>query len=253
MKIFIISDIQAPMEDRRMVDAVQEAAKDYKPDLLLCVGDEADAFEPSRWNKGLAAEMSGTLQAGLDRAHEIMTGFRDAVGKKTPFISMRSNHGDRIQNYIKKYAPALTGLRSLEYEVLLGYEELGIDYKTKPYEFVRGAWLAHGDEGSLIRTPAGTAMGLAKRWGVQAVFAGHTHKMGIQHDHLYLNNRPRALRFGVEVGHLMDLNKASYLKAGSANWQAGFATAEFDNGRTFPAVHPIINRRFTLEGRVYHA
>ena len=250
MKIFILSDIQAPMEDRRAVAAVTEAVADYRPDLLLCVGDEADAPEPARWNKSFAAEYAGTLQAGLDRTHDIMRGFREAVGKKTPFIVMRSNHGDRIEKYISKYAPALTGLRSLEYEVLLGYEELDIEFKRQPYEFVKGWVLAHGDEGSLIRTASGTAAGLSKKWN-KSVVCGHTHKMGMQHNHLSLNNKFTSLLFGVEVGHLMDYKKAGYLKAGHSNWQQGFATLEVHDDRSFPQLHPIINNRFTVGGKTY--
>ena len=250
MRIFVLSDIQAPMEDRRAVAAVMEAVADYKPDLLLCVGDEADAPEPARWNKGLAAEYASTLQSGLDRTHEIMAGFRAAAGKKTPFIVMRSNHGDRIEKYIRQYAPALNGLRSLEYETLLGYQELGIDFKHEPYEFAKNWVLAHGDEGSLIRTPAGTAMNLARRWN-KSVVCGHTHKAGLQHDHGSLNSKFTSLRFGLEVGHLMDYKKAGYLRAGSANWQQAVATIEVHDGRVFPQLHPIINKRFTVGGATY--
>lgn len=250
MRIFVISDIQAPMEDRRLVNLVTEAAADYEPDMLLCVGDEADAPEPARWNKSFAAEYAGTLQKGLDRTHEIMAGFREAVGDDTPFIVMRSNHGDRIEKYIARYAPALSGLRSLEYETLLGYEELGIDFKRQPYEFVKGWVLAHGDEGSLIRTPSGTAMNLARRWN-RSVLCGHTHKLGLQHDHGSMNSKINDLRFGLEVGHLMDMKKATYLKGGSANWNAGFAVLEVDGGRTFPTLVPVVGGRFRLDGRTY--
>jgi len=251
VKIFVISDIQAPMEDRKAVAAMQEAVKDYKPDMLLCVGDEADSPEPARWNKGMAAEYAGTLQAGLDRTHEIMAGFRDAIGKKTPFIVMRSNHGDRIQKYIGKYAPALSSLEALSYERLLRYDELNIDFKHQPFEFTKGWVMGHGDEGSLIRTPGGTAMNLAKRWQ-RSVVCGHTHRLGLQHDHGSLNSKVTGLRFGMEVGHLMDMRKATYLNAGSANWQAGAGVLETDDaGRVFPQLVPIINGRFTLAGRVY--
>jgi len=251
MKYFVISDIQAPMEDRRAVAAVTEAVKDYKPDVLLCVGDEADSPEPARWSKGLAAEFAGTLQSGLDRTHQIMAEFREAIGKKTPFIVMRSNHADRISKYVSKFAPALSSLRALDYETLLGYEELGIDFKHEPFEFTKGWVLAHGDEGSLIRTPAGTAMNLAKRWN-RSVVCGHTHRLGLQHDHGALNSKVTGLRFGMEVGHLMDMRKATYLKAGSANWQAGVGTIETDgNGRAFPSAVPIVGNRFMLNGRAY--
>lgn len=248
--IVFLPDFQVPYQDKRAVAALQQFVADYQPDKLICVGDEADSPEPSRWNKGTAGEYAGTLQKGLDETHQLMAGFRDALGDK-PFHVMRSNHGDRIQNYVRRYAPALDSLRSLAYEQLLGYDELDIQYHTRMYNFARGWAVAHGDEGNLIRTPGGTALGLAKRAGV-SVICGHTHKLGIQHDHSAYNGRTTRTLFGVEVGHMMDLKKAGYLKTGGANWQAGFGIGYIDSkGNMTPVTIPVIDGRFTVEGEEY--
>ena len=63
-RVVVLSDIQAPYHDARLVTNIQRFVKDYKPDELYCVGDEADAPEPSRWTKGRAGEYAGTLQKG---------------------------------------------------------------------------------------------------------------------------------------------------------------------------------------------
>lgn len=247
--VVVLSDIQAPEEDRKLVTAVQRFVEEYQPDELYCVGDEADCPEPSRWNKNSAGEYSGTLQKGLDRTTEIMFGFREALGDK-PFHLMRSNHGDRIRNYIGKYAPALGSLRSLEYETLLGYREMDITYHDRLWEFTRGWALAHGDEGSLINTPGGTALNLAKRSGLSIV-CGHTHKMGIQHYNTGYNGRTVNRLFGVEVGNMMDMKKAKYLKSGTANWQQAFGILHINNGRVTPVVVPVLNNSFVVEGVKY--
>ena len=148
-RVVVLSDIQAPSHDARAITALQDFVYDFEPDELYCVGDEADSPEPSRWNKGRAGEYAKTLQSGLDRTSEIMEGFKDALGDK-PFHTMRSNHGDRIDHYISKYAPALASLRALEYEELLRYRELDITYHDKIWQFAPGWALAHGDEGSLL-------------------------------------------------------------------------------------------------------
>lgn len=244
-----LSDIQAPSEDRQFVKEVQKFVKDYEPDQLFCVGDEADSPEPSRWAKGTAEEYSGSFQKGLDRTHEIMRGFREAVGDK-PFHVQRSNHGDRIQHYVSRYAPALSSLRSLEYETLLGYDELDIQYHHKIYKFAPGWAMAHGDEGNLIRTAGGTALSLAKRAGVSIV-CGHTHRLGIQHEHTGFNGSLNGKLFGVEVGHMMDLKKAGYLKSGGANWQAGFGIMYVDGAKVTPVVIPVNGRSFVVEGKKY--
>jgi hypothetical protein len=220
MRWVVISDLQVPDHDQKAVDLLCNFIELYKPDGLLCVGDEADSPEPSRWNKGLAGEYAGTLQAGLDETHAVLAQFREALGDK-PFHLMRSNHTDRIATYTKRFAPALLSLRDLEYTKLVGLDELDITWHTKPFAFEKGWLLAHGDEGSLIRTAGGTAMGLAKRWG-SSVVCGHTHRLGLQHDHQSVNGKVTKRLYGFETGMLMDQRKATYLKAGSGNWQQGF-------------------------------
>jgi len=248
-KVIVLSDIQAPLHDARLVTAVQKFTKDFAPDELYCVGDEADSPEPSRWNKGRAGEYAGTLQKGLDKTHQIMAGFREAIGDK-PFHVMRSNHGDRIEHYIQKYAPALAPIRALEYSTLLGYDKLDITYHTKIWQFAPGWAMAHGDEGNLIRTAGGTALSLAKRTGL-SIICGHTHRLGIQHEHTSLNGKYTKQLFGIEVGNMMDLQQADYLKFGGANWQQGFVILYIRRGNVTPVLIPVKGRSFTVEGKTY--
>lgn len=248
-RIVVLSDMQIPYQDKRATRAVMNFVADYEPDELFCVGDEADSPEPSRWNKGLAGEFEGTLQKGLDETTKIMTGFKEALGDK-PFHTMRSNHGDRIQNYVTRYAPALASLRDLEYSKLLRYAENEITYHDRFFSFTPGWILAHGDEGRANKQPGGTALTLAKQIGASVV-CGHTHKQGIQHEHTgfggVINNR----LYGVEVGHLMDLGQAHYLGQTGANWQQGFTILYQRRGNVTPVNVPINGRSFVVEGKVY--
>jgi len=248
-RVVVLSDIQAPSHDGRAISALQEFVADFEPDEIYCVGDEADSPEPSRWNKGRAGEYARTLQSGLDKTANIMQGFKEALGDK-PFHVMRSNHGDRISNYIDRYAPALASLRELEYERLLRYDENDIKFHDRIWSFAPGWALAHGAEGNLIQTSGGTALSLAKRIGLSVV-CGHTHRQGIQHSHTGYNGRVNQRLFGVEVGHLMDLNKADYLKTGGANWQQGFGILYIRRTNVTPVTVPIVGRSFTVEGETY--
>ena len=250
MRWLVVPDMQVPDEDRKAVESVTRFIEDYQPDGLLCVGDELDSPEPSRWNKGYAGEFAGTLQRSIDRCHDVLAGFASALGPDKPFHLMRSNHGDRIRTYIDRYAPALGSLRALDYATLLGLGDLGITYHSKPFEFAPGWMLAHGDEGSLIQTSGGTALGLAKKWG-RSVVAGHTHKAAIQHHHLTVNGKATSLLFGMEVGHLMDVRKADYLKAGSSNWQAAIGLIEVDGRTVHPTLIPLFGSRVRWNGVTY--
>lgn len=248
-RVVVLSDMQMPYHDKKVVKSVLEFVEEYQPDELFCVGDEADSPEPSRWNKGTAGEFAGTLQKGLDITADTMAAFKEAIGDR-PFHVMRSNHGDRIQHYVNRYAPALASLRELEYSKLLRYRENEITYHDKIYQFAPGWIMAHGDEGNLIRTAGGTAMALARKTN-SSVVCGHTHRLGIQHEHSGFNGKIQNRLYGVEVGHLMDLSKASYLNTGSANWQQGIAILYIDKGKVTPSLVPITNGSFVVEGQKY--
>lgn len=246
MKWVVISDLQVPDQDRKAVDLVTRFIKAIKPDGLLCVGDECDSPEPSRWNKGMAGEFAGTLQKGLDETHQVLKGFRTALGDK-PFHLMRSNHTDRIDTYVRRYAPALHGLRDIEYTKLVRLEELGVVWHNQPFEFEKGWLLAHGDEGALSRIAGSTSMALSRKWNYSVV-CGHTHRAGLQHEHRTLNGRITRYLWGMEVGCLMDMRKAKYLGPGmAANWTQ--AIGVIDDG--VPELLPIVGHKLRYGGRVY--
>jgi len=109
--------------------------------------------------------------------------------------------------------------------------------------------MMHGDEGRSATYSGGTALKLANQVG-ESVVCGHTHKQGLLHDHDSHSGRITKRRFGFEVGHLMDLRKASYIKAG-ANWQAGFGLLYVDGKHVTPTPIPIVGNRFSVEGKSY--
>lgn len=57
---------------------------------------------------------------------------------------------------------------------------------------------------------------------------GHTHRAGVQHHTQGFNGKVINTLHGVEVGHLMDMTKASYLKSGGGNWRQAVAAATID-------------------------
>lgn len=235
----IIPDLQVPLHDMRFVHGVCDFIAQREWTGLCNVGDEADCTEVGRWVKGRRGEYSGNLQKALDETHRVLGLFRDAIGEDTPYHLMRSNHTDRIAHYLNS-APALDTLHALSYTSLVGLDELNITWHDEPYEFTKGWLLAHGDEGGSSRVSGSVAMGLARRWG-KSVVAGHTHKAGVQHDHMVVNGRITRRLFGVETGHGMDLKKASYLKAGYGNWQQ--AITVITDG--MPMLLPVVDGRVT--------
>ena len=238
-RVVVLSDLQIPYHDPVALKKVISFIKWYRPNELWCVGDELDAPEPSRWNKGMAGEYAPTLQDSIDQTYNIMADFRDALGRNKPFIIQRSNHTDRIQTYIRKYAPAFGSLESLKIEELLGYSSLGIQYLHRFKELLPGWVMAHGDEGRSVQVPGSTAMSLAKKLG-KSVVCGHTHKLGLQHETTGLYGKNRTV-YGLEVGHLMDMRQASYLTSGIANWQQGIGILVEKNRKVTPYTVPLVD------------
>lgn len=235
----VLPDMQIPYHDKRAVAKVLDFAGKASIDGILCVGDEADAPEISRWEKGRAKEYAGTFEQGLIETHDVLASFSDIA----PMHIVRSNHtSTRVTNYLARYAPALSNMSVLQYDRLMGFnghksaltgDSLDVTWHPHMWEFAKGWVLAHGDEGSLSRVPGSTALALAKRIGASVV-CGHTHRAGLQHHTSgYVGKVTRSL-WGMEVGHLMDPKAATYLKTGLGDWQQGFGMLHIDKGQTFP-------------------
>jgi len=251
-RIMVVSDIQAPLHDKRAVAAVMACARDLQPEKLVTVGDECDSTSLGRWVRGRAQEFTDNLQLAIDATHTIMRGFREAC-PDAEMIVQRSNHTtDRLENYINTHAPALAALRGFTWGDLMGYPELGIKLSMQPTVLAPGFCMMHGDEGRSATYAGGTALKLANALG-ESVVCGHTHKLGLLHDHKAYSGGVHKHLFGIECGHLMDMKKASYLKYGGANWNQGFVIL-YQIGRTvIPALIPIVGGRFVVEGKQYDA
>ena len=71
-RIVVISDLQVPFHDERAVRNVAAFIRKFKPDDVLCVGDEIDFQTISRWSSG-RDEWSGTIDADRNRTVEILS------------------------------------------------------------------------------------------------------------------------------------------------------------------------------------
>lgn len=246
--IVCLPDTQVPYEDGKFVKAMQYFVKDYQPAVLAHVGDHLDAPEPSRWNRGMAGEYAPTLQRSVEAAHDLLAGFSEAAPNARKIMKM-GNHDERVQTYVRRYAPALDSLEALHYESLLRTEEIGWEVAHGLIDLAPGWVLAHGHETGLNSTAGGTAMGLARKIG-KSVVCGHTHKAGLQSDAFGYNGKVSQL-FGMEVGHAMDIRKAGYLKYGGAKWTQAFGILHVRGRTVNPELVVVQGNSFTVGGRVY--
>ena len=242
-RYLIISDLQIPYHHERAVLNLIKLVKREKFDLVLNTGDELDMQAQSKWAKGTPLEYQGQLNQDRALAQDIL------YDLKTTDIT-RSNHTDRLYTTLLRGAPSLLDLPELQYPKFMDFANLGISFHKKPFEFHTGWVLVHGDEGSTNSNAGLTALGLARKFG-KSVVCGHTHRAGISAYSEGIGGQYRTL-WGLEAGNVMDKGKASYLKAGAANWQMSVAVIETFGNRVSPMLLPINkDGSFTFGGKLY--
>jgi hypothetical protein len=241
MRFWVISDLQCPFHDVRAVDAVTQAITDLKVpgDQVICVGDEMDFQTISRWSQGTELEWERSIGKDRDTTIRVLRDLQVST-------IMRSNHTDRLFFQIRKRIPGLLGLPELELPAFMGNH---FEYKREPWNFTGNWLLMHGDESGVRGVAGATARGLSDKTGM-SVACGHTHRLGLVPSTESFNGKARKIRWGLEVGNLMDPKKASYT-GGIANWQAGFAVIDVHGNTAIPTPIPIVNRSFVIDGERY--
>lgn len=229
-----IPDTQIPFVNKRQVRAVanfiKEKRRDGELDKVHQVGDLVDYTSLGRWVRNKRGEFDTELQQHIDEARRLLE-------KLTVDHWKAGNHDVRLDRYVEDNAPALSPLvwnkGVLSTESLFGLDDLGVRYERDIYEFAPDWCVAHGDEGPLSNKAGETALKLSSRVG-KSVVCGHTHRAGLIPQTESFNGRPVRTLFGLEVGNWMNMNEATYLKGGFANWQCAFGWIEVSNLRVQP-------------------
>jgi len=242
----VISDLQVPYHHEAAVKNLIKLARREKFDSVLVVGDEMDFQSISKWSEGTPLAYSEDLHADRELCKQILWD----LGEYSPEMHIiRSNHTDHLYNTLLK-VPGLINLPELQYPAFMGFSEMGMTYHRTAYEFYPDWVLCHGDEGSMSQHAGITALNLAKKWG-KSVVCGHTHRLGMSAYSEAIGSHYRPL-YGVEVGNLMNRQKASYLRYSAANWQGGFAILEAVGKTLTPTLVPVNkDGSFTALGRYY--
>ncbi|MFE7113918.1 hypothetical protein ACFU99_00615 [Streptomyces sp. NPDC057654] len=240
-----------PLEHKRANKAVIRFIHDYQPDEVVNIGDITDYTAPARWSAGTRAEYGMTVhqEAAYTRRHHLDPLRRGYDG---PVTLLGSNHGERPHRYLVDRAPALYSSDAYREDKLLRLDDFGIRFEPLAYDFAPEWTATHGHTRgiALSRYAGGTAIGAARRLG-RSVVMGHTHRAGIVSETTGIG--ASRTRTGVELGHLMDIRKASYLGPGRlANWQLAFGLFYVDGKHVTPTIIPVQSTgSFIVEGEKY--
>lgn len=250
-RVVIIPDTQIPYESRRAMKAVIRFIGDTQPDEVVHIGDLMDFPQPSRWNKGTRGEFEGSVYEDSEAAKKRFLGpLRDVY--EGPVGVHEGNHDERARVYLEKYAPALAGTGAFNVETLLDFDAFGVSLLPTFYEIAPGWISTHGHRGGIRLSPiaGNTATNAAKKFG-KNVICGHTHRLGIGAFSNGYDGKIDRTVYGMEVGNLMDMKQAAYLKDGTANWQQGFGILEIDGGVVTPRIIPVNKGSFTVDGETW--
>lgn len=223
---------------------------EYQPDEVVHIGDFMDFPQPSRWSKDSAAEFQGSVfeDAEMGKKHllEPLRAVYDG-----PVGVLEGNHDERPRVYLAKYAPALAESRAFHMDTMLDFDKYDITWLPDFYEIAPGWVATHGHKGGIRLTQdAGkTALNAAVRFG-KSVIMGHTHRLAAVPKTNGYDGNLNTL-WGVEVGNLMDMRQAGYLKGATANWQQGFAVLLVNGTHVSPVTVPITDGQFTFDGTTY--
>lgn len=248
----MVSDIQWPFHDQLMLDKVIKVIDDIKPDQVVQIGDGIDFPQVSRWTIGTAGAYAPTLQAHI-------AGYRDGFLRKVSEVSpdskkiwLAGNHDDRLHDFVKKYAPALSTLDALSMENLFSTKELGWSYEKGPVRIGTNVFALHGHEcGGYSSTLSAWDTKFAKRYGSDSSYVfGHTHQPGIISRAYGFGGKVKP-RFTMNLGSVMDPVQATYVKDGSVSWTMSFGVLRDDGKRVYPELILATDRGFYVDGKKY--
>jgi predicted phosphodiesterase len=236
-KVLVICDTHAPKHDRRVVDCELQYAEDYKPDMIVHLGDVGHFESVSHWIADKRLKLEGLrVKSDIESAVDILNKFK-ATAPKAELVVTMGNHDAWCQQYVDVHAE-LKGLVDIDAEYKkAGYKVIPLN---KPYAI-----------GKLL---VGHGWFISKYHAYQTVHAfsksvmyGHTHDRQEITESFYDGEKS-----GQSIGCSCDLNP-DYLKNRPKRWVHGFATVDVDTitGDFYSDFIKIIKGRFVRNGKIY--
>lgn len=250
-----ISDTHATFLDPFTWHCFLSAIRDLKPDGVLLNGDVYDLNEISRHPKvpGQSVEMQIELDFGREMCRQIR-----AMGFKGDLWMNGGNHDlDRLAMYLTQVAPALSGLRTLRMDELLGLEEHNV-------KLMMGGTIAspveqeHDEQGFLMfgfyRPHHGTKLGqspaLAElRASGRSGQSGHVHRADMAYG---CTEKDKGLSHMCTPMGCTERVGRNYIKSPNKAWQKGFGVCWLYPDEDVHQYPVLTDRdRCTVEGHIY--
>lgn len=238
-RVLFIPDCHHPYEDKKAWTLMLKAARSFRPDTIVILGDFADFYSVSSFEK--SPKRVQDLKYEVDYVKEKLTEL-DLLGAEQK-IYISGNHEDRLERYLITKAPAL-------FETVTIPETL--DLRIRGWHYV--PYKRSFRLGKLHLThDSGTAGQNAHRQSMAAFQAstiiGHTHRMEMT----YLGNADGPPQVGAMFGWLGDFDQIDYMHqiAARRNWVHGFGVGFMEpNGVVHLSPVPIVKGACVVNGEL---
>lgn len=132
-RTLVAGDAQIPFQDPQAFERFQRAVTETQPDNIVFVGDMVDLPSMSRFAQ--RSEWVGTTQGAIDEYHNFLAQTRANAPDATISV-VHGNHEQRMDDYVRKNAAEVLGLRRanagkelavLTLQYLVRYDDLDIN------------------------------------------------------------------------------------------------------------------------------
>ncbi len=239
-RVLFIPDCHHPYHDEKAWQLMLKAARQFKPDMIVILGDFADFYAVSSHSKNpnRARNLEAEVGAVNDALDEL-----DALGARRK-VFVTGNHCDRLERYLMEKAPEIFNM--VRIRDLFRLKDRGWFYV--PYK-------RHAKIGHLHVTHDTNRAGRYAHYQSQADFGGanvvigHTHRLG----YMIEGSAQGQPHVSAMFGWLGDFDSVDYMHQVRArrDWAHGFGVGYLlPDGCMHLTPVPLINGRVVIEGVV---
>jgi predicted phosphodiesterase len=239
-KILFVPDVHVPYHDKTAWGTMLAAMREWKPDIVVVLGDLCDMYSVSAHDKD--PRRMNRLDWELEACNEALDQL-DALGAQKKYF-VEGNHETRWDRALASRATEFSAVFRLRDQLRL--RERG--WLFTPYKHTLRLGKLHithdlGKSGrNAHRDAEATYQGCA--------VIGHTHALELS----VVSNRKGKAHVAAMFGWLGDNAKIDYRHFDKAarEWPHGFGTGRMEpNGVVHISAHPIFDAKVCVEGHLY--
>jgi predicted phosphodiesterase len=240
LKYLIVPDTHAPYHDRKAWALMIKAGQVFKPDVIIHLGDLADFYCVSDFNKN--PNRTRLLEDEIRSVNACISDLDSLKAKEKVFLA--GNHEDRLERYLMTRAPELFNM--VKIPDLLKLKERNWKYiPYKKHYKVAHMYFTH-DTGRAGRYAVYQS---SADVGTNTVI-GHTHRLS----YFIEGNAEGKAHVGASFGWLGDSEEVDYMHRVRAlrDWALGFGVGYLDTktGLMHLQPVPIVQYQCVIDGKL---